>query len=180
VVLEARGPGGAVVPYLPNERWVDGSLFGDLPKLRLARLHNVNHFIVSQTNPHVVPFRRLESHDAVGAVAGAAVAAARTQGVYAADVARRIAPAWSGPVQRLADRAYALASQEYGGDVDIHPRFRPELLGKMVVNPSRTDLAAFILEGQRATWPKLGLVRAQTRIGRVFRECVTALGGSPG
>jgi serine/threonine protein kinase len=55
VVLEARGPDG-VRPYVPSERWVDGSLYGDLPKLRLARLHNVNHFIVSQTNPHVVAF----------------------------------------------------------------------------------------------------------------------------
>ena len=25
-------------------------------KSRLRRLHNVNHFVVSQTNPHVIPF----------------------------------------------------------------------------------------------------------------------------
>ncbi|NJN36554.1 MAG: hypothetical protein HC794_05210 [Nitrospiraceae bacterium] len=35
------------MPYLDGERWVDGSLHGDLPKQRLSRLHNVNHFIVS-------------------------------------------------------------------------------------------------------------------------------------
>lgn len=180
VVLEARGPDGRVVPYLPSERWVDGSLYGDLPKLRLARLHNVNHFIVSQTNPHVVPFGRLSARDGVsGAVAGAAVAAARNQGVYAADLARRATPAWSGPVRQLMDRTYAMVSQDYGGDVAIHPRFRPELLRKVVANPTREDLASFIHEGERGTWPKLALIRDQTRIGRTFRECVEALRRAP-
>ena len=48
----------AIASYTPGERWVDGSIAGDLPKRRLSRLHNVNHYIVSQTNPHVVPFVR--------------------------------------------------------------------------------------------------------------------------
>ena len=38
-------------------RW---SIEGDLPKL-LSRLENVNHFIVSQTNPHVLPIVRVKS-----------------------------------------------------------------------------------------------------------------------
>lgn len=178
VVLEARGPDGRVIPYLPSERWVDGSLYGDLPKLRLARLHNVNHFIVSQTNPHVVPFGRLQAREGVGgAVAGAAVAAARNQGVYAVDIARRATPAWTGPVQQLVDRAYAMVTQEYGGDVNIHPRFRPDLLRKVVANPTRDDLDTFIREGERATWPHLAVIRDQTRIGRTFRECVERLRG---
>ena len=56
VTLLALGPDGQEIPYLPGERWMDGSMHGDLPKMRLARLHNVNRFIVSQTNPHVLPF----------------------------------------------------------------------------------------------------------------------------
>jgi TAG lipase / steryl ester hydrolase / phospholipase A2 / LPA acyltransferase len=38
------------------QRWIDGSVENDLPMSRLSELFNVNHFIVSQVNPHIVPF----------------------------------------------------------------------------------------------------------------------------
>jgi len=56
VMLMTRDEVGERVPYMPMLRWNDGSLKSDLPMLRMRRLHNVNHFIVSQTNPHVIPF----------------------------------------------------------------------------------------------------------------------------
>ena len=37
-------------------KFVDGGLKADLPMERLAELFNINAFIVSQTNPWVVPF----------------------------------------------------------------------------------------------------------------------------
>lgn len=176
VVLEARGPDGAVVPYMPGDAWVDGTLYGDLPKLRLARLHNVNHFVVSQTNPHVAPILGLAGQGGLrSAMASAATVTARSQGAYAADVARRLTPEWAGPVRQLAERTHALVSQDYGGDIDIHPRFRLDLLGKVVTNLTPEDLAVFIREGERSTWPLLQRIADQTRLGRVFRECVGSL-----
>jgi len=38
------------------QRWIDGSVDNDLPISKLSELFNVNHFIVSQVNPHIVPF----------------------------------------------------------------------------------------------------------------------------
>lgn len=35
-------------------QWEDGSVQADLPMQRLSELFNINHFIVSQVNPHVV------------------------------------------------------------------------------------------------------------------------------
>lgn len=179
VGLRARGPDGRTIAYLPEEEWVDGSIAGDIPKLRLARLFNVNHFIVSQTNPHVAPVLGLTG--VAPAVAGAATVTARSQTALVTDIVRRAAPRWLGPAQLLADRAYHLVSQDYTGDIDIHPRFRRELLTRMVSNPSREDLATFILEGERATWPRIPRITDETRIGRVFAECVRMLRGvSPG
>lgn len=178
VVLEARGPEG-VYPYVPRERWVDGSLYGDLPKLRLARLHNVNHFIVSQANPHVAVVGGLRGKRGLApVVAGAAFSAARTQGTAATAFARKAAPASGGAVQQLIERSHALMSQDYGGDIVIHPRFRPELLRNLVVNPTPDTLRSFIREGERSTWPALARVVDQTRLGRVFRECVEGLRGA--
>jgi len=38
------------------ERWIDGSVDNDLPMAKLSELFNVNHFVVSQVNPHIIPF----------------------------------------------------------------------------------------------------------------------------
>jgi TAG lipase / steryl ester hydrolase / phospholipase A2 / LPA acyltransferase len=39
-----------------SQHWIDGSVENDLPMAKLSELFNVNHFIVSQVNPHIVPF----------------------------------------------------------------------------------------------------------------------------
>ncbi len=55
--LKAKTDDGEIVSYhLTDVKWQDGSLQTDLPITRLSELFNVNHFIVSQTNPHAIPF----------------------------------------------------------------------------------------------------------------------------
>lgn len=171
VVLHKRGPDGRVVDYIPEERWVDGSLYGDLPKQRLSRLHNVNHFIVSQANPMVLPFVHQNGRRGVRAtMTGLASATVRAQGGFAADLARRAqAP---GP---FVEQAYALLNQDYRGDIDIHPRFHWANYRKVASNPTRKELSAFILEGQRAVWPQVAKITNQTRLARAFRACIATL-----
>lgn len=171
VSLESRDRSGQIVQYIPSERWVDGSIAEDLPKLRLARLHNVNHFIVSQTNPHVLPFVRHHGQRGLRAsVAGLTAATARTQGAFAVDVARRLSRPSRGPLGQVASQAHSLVSQEYRGDIDIHPHIDLRTLSKVMTNPSREELAEYILGGERATWPKLPMIRDQTRVSRLLRE----------
>lgn len=71
--LMAKNRFGEIVPYHPpfhlgldedsgfsSRRWRDGSLEIDLPMMQLKELFNVNHFIVSQANPHIAPLLRLK------------------------------------------------------------------------------------------------------------------------
>lgn len=70
--LMAKDRSGDIVPYHPpfnldpeegsgtTRRWRDGSLEIDLPMIQLKELFNVNHFIVSQANPHIAPLLRLK------------------------------------------------------------------------------------------------------------------------
>lgn len=69
--LMAKDRGGNIVPYHPPfhldpdkgvapRRWRDGSLEIDLPIKQLKELFNVNHYIVSQANPHIAPLLRLK------------------------------------------------------------------------------------------------------------------------
>ena len=57
-----------IVPYNPRStgfRFQDGSVASDLPLQRLAELFNINTFIVSQVNPHIVPFVSVESGEVI-------------------------------------------------------------------------------------------------------------------
>lgn len=72
--LMAKDRSGNIVPYhppfhldpdeasgtVPSRRWRDGSLEVDLPIKQLKELFNVNHYIVSQVNPHIAPLLRLK------------------------------------------------------------------------------------------------------------------------
>lgn len=74
--LMAKDRSGNIVPYhppfhlgpdqdassagVPSRRWRDGSLEIDLPIKQLRELFNVNHYIVSQANPHIAPLLRLK------------------------------------------------------------------------------------------------------------------------
>jgi predicted acylesterase/phospholipase RssA len=59
VELIAKDHNGVAGPYTQQgHKWSDGSVETDLPMARLAELFNINYFIVSQVNPHVVPILR--------------------------------------------------------------------------------------------------------------------------
>jgi NTE family protein len=118
--LHQRLPSGESAPYMGTETWIDGSLKGDLPMRRLSRLHNVNHFIVSQVNPHVAPVRRVTGRSGVFPfVSKAVVSSFRAQVVHQLGLARTVTK--STPLYGAFDVAHSLAEQPYGGDIDIHP-----------------------------------------------------------
>jgi predicted acylesterase/phospholipase RssA len=172
VLLEAEDYSGQVVPYMRSKRWVDGSLANDLPMLRLARLHNVNHFIVSQTNPHVVPFMQ-EHHR-------------RNRGLFS--FIREVALVASrdllkvtrehlhgyGP-RRMADALNDIIQQRYSGDVNIFPSHTPRQLMRMFSNLTADELQCYIREGERRTWPRLERIRVTTRISRTLDDCLELL-----
>ena len=174
VQLTARDFEGQVVPYLPSKRWIDGTVYSDLPMLRLSRLHNVNHYIVSQTNPHVVPFM-LNDH----ARRRGLVPLARELVVGAGRGTLRLARAHlqDSPVRRVADQLNAVMAQRYSGDINILPNHTPRQLLRLFSNLDSRELATFIREGERATWPKIERIRNQTAISRAFEDCLLILKG---
>jgi len=176
VMLEARDYASRVTPYMPSKRWVDGSLSADLPMLRLARLHNVNHYIVSQTNPHVVPFMRERQAQRERPRRGLVPLAqdlVRHGGVGALKLARKHLDPYGGG--RVVAKLDNVARQRYSGDVNIFPRHSARQLLGMFANPSAQDIQAYIRDGERAAWPKIERIRNQTRISRAFEDCLLLL-----
>lgn len=172
--LERRDAEGRVRPYVEGEAWIDGSLHGDVPTMRLGRLHNVNHVIVSQTNVHVVPFAKLDrSHGLLPAAVDAATSGLRAQSRQMLALARRrlSGSLWNPTLEWM----YTLAHQNYQGHINIHPRLRIRDYARVMKNPSLTELEGFIHGGERATWPKIAMIRDQTRISRTLERCVQQL-----
>ncbi|WP_166261898.1 DUF3336 domain-containing protein [Marinobacter salicampi] len=177
VMLKARDRlkgGDAVRPYMPTERWMDGSVHGDLPLMRMARLHNINKTIVSQANPHVVPF--ISHHHERGVKASlkqAGLSLLHSQVSVALELTRNT---WSSTLVRpYLEQAHAMTTQSYLGDINIHFPFRPALYRKILSNPSMEDLAMYIRLGEQATWPRIPMIRDQIRISRTFAECIEKL-----
>ena len=178
VMLMTRDELGERVPWMPLLRWNDGSLKSDLPILRLRRLHNVNHFIVSQTNPHVLPFVTRREPGARGLAHGARVYAGstvRSQASGLLKLARAVLPVPT--VGHTIDTATSILDQEYRGNINIFPDVSLWRYANVTSNPKLADVQRFILEGERAAWPRIEMIRLQTAIAQTLDRCVQRLEG---
>lgn len=172
VQLEARDYTGQTVPYLPSKKWTDGTLSSDLPMLRLARLHNVNHYVVSQTNPHIVPLVAAAERQRRG-LAPLARELVKQGGSGALRLARKHLDPYGGG--RLIGKVDNIVRQRYSGDVNIFPVPSHRRMLRLFSNPSADDIQTYIREGERATWPRIERIRLQTQISRTFENCIHLL-----
>ena len=173
VALMAKDQSGKRVPYLPGRRWVDGSVTHDLPAKRLSRLYGVNHHIVSQANPLISSFASdvTQSATPLAAIRRASIATMKAWLNVNLDLLSR--PLSLVPrLQSVLNLSMSLINQEYSGDINI---VRPMVLwspSKLLSNLSLDDVKMLMEMGERATWPKIEMVRTQTKISRTLEGIV--------
>jgi NTE family protein len=172
VMLEAKNVHGHPQPYLATRRWIDGSVSDDLPAKRLSRLYGVNHFIVSQTNPIVlwaVRDTQIENSGLFNALRQLGGRSIKEFSKVGSSVARKYFKN-SPRVRRVTNIVYSVINQEYTGDINIIPRYRFFDPRKLLTELTPDELQFFIAEGERATWPKIEMIRASTTISRKLAE----------
>ncbi|KAL4437758.1 hypothetical protein ABPG77_005670 [Micractinium sp. CCAP 211/92] len=150
-----EGEGGASA-----RRWRDGSLEQDLPMRGLSEMFSVNHFIVSQTNPHIVPFLNLKRR------LGTAGAVAESEFKHRCRQLMEVLPGWA-PSKWL-----RVFSQQWEGDVTIVLPHTFLQLYKAVVNPSNADLLAAVRQGELCTWAKLSAIHCNCGIEATLDACI--------
>ena len=179
VQLVKHDENGNNVPYMPKLRWVDGSVVSDLPIDRLTHLYNVNFMIVSQTNPHIVPFIRTAHHKSflksLDLPWKAIKAEMKFHGAAALNYLRKSSDREL--FRQTFGQAYAILAQRYSGDVTIAPHYTLWHYAKMMQNPDKDMAARLILEGERATWPKMALISTHAKISHVLEKMVDKLKG---
>lgn len=179
VTLTTKQPGQQYKAYMPLERWVDGSMRSDLPRRRLMRLYNVNYFIASQVNPHIVPLLASEEK--------------RKEKAKLSSLPRRVIKTQArmlgmGTLQVLHDNTrnelmrqalshgYTMISQSYHGDCTISPGgYTAEHYRHVLQNPTKESIIWFRKQGERATWPRIEQVRLHSQVSNTLRNCIRKL-----
>lgn len=150
---------------------------------RLAEMFNVNHFIVSQVNPHVVPFL-IKDEDAIGKEAR------KSSGTISPG------PTWFNSMSHLAKsealhRMHTLAdmgifpniltktvsvlSQRYSGNITIFPEISYADFPRILSNPTKAFMHRAMLGGERATWPKMSIIKNHCAIELALDDAVQKL-----
>lgn len=172
VQLRARNFEGKSVAYMPQNRWIDGSLHEDIPKDKVNRLHNINHYIVSQTNPHVVPFlgEDIEETGLIPFIQDVIIKAPMVQIEHLLELVQQHFDIPG--LGSIIKKAHAVARQNYSGDITISPERSLMRLSRMFQGVGPKQLDAMMMEGRRATWPKIERIRNTTQISRTFDACL--------
>jgi NTE family protein len=174
VTLAAKNHLGEKQAYLPSRKWVDGSVSDDMPAKRLARLYGVNHYIVSQTNPHVIPFVAdgKKRDDTLSLLKGASVTSARAWiNAGASTIEKPLS--YSASLTRFTNIALSVINQDYVGDINILPTNRFFNPFKILAYLSIQEIRELIASGEKATWPRIEMIRVQTRISRTLARILT-------
>lgn len=176
---------GDHMPWNPSpQKWIDGSVDNDLPMTRLSEMFNVNHFIVSQVNPHVVPFLSKDDHlspdgkpDRPKVSQGDEIDWIDTIATLAKDEAlhRLQFLAEMGILPNVVTKFRSILSQRYSGDITILPEMSLQDLPRLLKNPTSEFMLRVALAGERATWPKLSRIRDRCAIELALDNAVHRL-----
>ena len=148
-----------------HKQYIDGSVDGDLPMTRLSEMFNVNHFIVSQVNPHVVPFLLKDDgpndhteHESTGWL--------QTMTHLAKEeiLHRMMVLSELGVFPNSLTKLASIMNQKYSGDITIYPEIQYSNVPRMLKNPTTEFMLQACMSGERATWPKLGRIRNHVAI----------------
>lgn len=155
---------GEPVPWNDlHKQYMDGSVENDLPMTRLSEMFNVNHFIVSQVNPHVLPFlakdESLRENAELNSEAGPGwfriiTHLARDEALYRMTVLSDL-----GIFPTFLTKAIAVVKQNYFGNITIFPEIPYSSFPLMLSNPTPDFMLNACIGGERAAWPKLGRIR---------------------
>ena len=171
VLLMAKDNEGKEVPYLPSRRWVDGSMTNDLPAKRLSRLYGVNHFIVSLTNPLILPFVKDAAHqnDLIRAMRTLSTSIIKDTTQFNYSLAKPLFKYFP-KLAVAANGINSIVQQYYHGDINITADFSVIKPTHLLSSLTYDEIKRLIQNGEKGTWPKIERIRISTRIARLLDD----------
>ena len=157
--LFCKNADGSIEPYVPFDRkFVDGTIGHDLPMNQLSVFYNVNSFIVSQTNPWVVPFMDLSEEWRSSDnpfLMGVLTVVEGIKELFLSEVRHRALQAsMLGFFPSVINRFFNIITQEYTGNVTIWPTLSPKDYLHLFESPSSYDeMKRYVDVGRNRTYP---------------------------
>lgn len=162
------GNGEAIKMANPRQ-WRDGSLERDLPMRELSEMLNVNFFIVSQTNPHVVHYLRMKKWFWRNARLLYNLA-------HFAECELKLVARTLLELQIVNDRVWLpLFSQPWEGDINIVLPASVRQVLRAQSNVTLPEYHEYVRAGSREAWGALAGIRTTCAIELALDECVTEL-----
>lgn len=142
----------------------------DLPMQRLSELFNVNHFIVVQVQPHIIPFLRAQkSSSRFSLIHQAAMFVMRE--LY--HRATQIAQLYYCP--SLLQWVVAELESIDKGHITIVPRLSPKMCAIMLSNPSNDSLQYCVREAEKSTFSSISEIKIRCRIEFALRDATVKI-----
>ncbi|KAJ4176526.1 triacylglycerol lipase [Fusarium falciforme] len=141
---------GNIVPWAPAStidfrHWTHTSHSDrDSPLRRIAELFNVNHFIVSQARPYLIPFIQSDMH-------GPSLVEARSKTTHVSAFLVRI-------------RRFLVDEQVPAASMMLVPEVTVGDFVRLLETPMRETLDYWILRGERSVWPAVAALRIRCAV----------------
>lgn len=163
---------GKIVPWAPAndidlQHWTHVSYTErDSPLMRIAELFNVNHFIVSQARPYLIPFLQSDMHgpshfETRSTTTSVTAFLVRMVGL---EVRHRLRQLDTLGLLPTGIRRFLVDERIPGASVMLVPEVTASDFIRLLETPTRETLDYWILKGERSVWPAVSALRIRCAI----------------
>lgn len=170
-------------------RFIDGSMEQDLPMTMLSELFNVNHFIISQANPHAVAFasfnlnKSVWTNQVVGLTHGILLFLKNQLKSWVRDIVELIGGRRAAPLEEFRRGIGSqFFTQEYDGretDISLIPwkshRSLMSCFLHLIYNPSDDEFMEWVRAAERETWRFIPKIKSHVAEEMTLDRCVQRL-----
>ncbi|RCI14973.1 hypothetical protein L249_6846 [Ophiocordyceps polyrhachis-furcata BCC 54312] len=171
-VILCKDAGGNVVPWAPAtttdfRHWTHASYSErDSPLRRTSELFNVNHFIVSQARPYLIPFLQSDMHgpslvEARSTTTKLSAFFARMVGL---ELRHRLGQLDTLRLLPSSIRRFLVDEQVPAAAMTLVPEITAGDFVRLLETPTRETLQYWILRGERSVWPAVAALRIRCAV----------------
>ncbi|KAK5663341.1 hypothetical protein OQA88_3769 [Cercophora sp. LCS_1] len=177
-----KDPQGNIIPWTPPNtpdirQWAHTAYSDhETPLHRIAELFNVNHFIVSQARPYLIPFLQSDMHgpsmvEARNKVASATAFVIRMMGL---EIRHRLRQLDTLRLLPAGIRRFLVDELVPGASMTLVPQVTVGDFVRLMEVPTKEMLEYWILKGERSVWPAVGALKircaVETELDRTYQQ----------
>ncbi|KAK4240015.1 acyl transferase/acyl hydrolase/lysophospholipase [Achaetomium macrosporum] len=163
---------GNITPWASTDQvdfrhWTLAKYTGrDAPLPRVARLFNVNHYIVSQARPYLVPFLQSDMHgpSAIGKRNKLTATKAFVMRMIGLEVRHRLRQMDRLRLLQPSIRRFLVDEHLPGPSITLVPQISLQDFGRLMETPTKETVEYWILRGERSVWPAVAALKARCAI----------------